>query len=138
MSERGLRRWSQATGSGRRTRLSNPSPSSHRKSPQAKRSPIKPRSKPIKILKRCSSEPLLRSPVSDFGGEVVQHVGRELRSEPEGVLFRPENCVDVFASSPTLMMPFSPNNHEVRSKFDFFVCKISILDGVDYLVYRTN
>ncbi|XP_050377652.1 uncharacterized protein At4g22758 [Argentina anserina] len=127
MSERSLRRRSQATSGGRRTRLSSPSPSPHRKTPQTKRSPVKRRSKPIKILKRCSSEPLLRSPVSDFGEEVVApHVGRELRSEPEGVLFRPQTCVDVFASSPTLMMPFSPNNHEAYKKDAKVVLNVSV------------
>ncbi|XP_004298701.1 PREDICTED: uncharacterized protein At4g22758 [Fragaria vesca subsp. vesca] len=127
MSERVLRRRSQATGGSgsRRTRLSNPSPSPHRKTPQTKRSP-KPRSKPVKILKRCSSEPLLRSPVSDFGDEVVPHVGRELRSEPDGVLFRPQTCVDVFASSPTLMIPFSPNNHEAYKKDAKVVLNVSV------------
>ncbi|KAM5572725.1 uncharacterized protein ABKV19_012666 [Rosa sericea] len=125
MSERGLRRRSQVTGGGRRTRLSNASPSSHRKTPPARRLP-KQRTKPIKILTRCSSEPLLRSPVADFGEEVVPHVGWELRSEPEGVLFRPQTCVDVFASSPTLMTPFSLNNHEAYKKDAKVVLNVSV------------
>lgn len=131
MSERGLRRRSHVTG-GRRSRPPNPSASPRRKTPPslARRSP-KPRSKPIKILKRCSSEPLLRSPVGDFS-EDVPHVFREPWSESEGVLFRPQTCTDIFASSPSLMISFSPNNHQVRTikvPFSFFV-KFVILGWV--------
>lgn len=117
MSERGHRRRSQATR-GRKVRPPNPSPSPHRRSSQTRGSPKQHHhhhhSKPIKILKRCSSEPILfcSSSGSDFGEEGFRV--RDLRSEPEGVLFRPQTCTDIFASSPSLMMPFSPKKHEVR------------------------
>ncbi|KAK9927441.1 hypothetical protein M0R45_024624 [Rubus argutus] len=125
MSERGLRRRSHVTG-GRRSRPPNPSQSPRRKTPPslARRSP-KPRSKPIKILKRCSSEPLLRSHVGDFS-EDVPHVFREPRSESEGVLFRPQTCTDIFASSPSLIMPFSPNNHQAYKKDAKVVLNVSV------------
>ncbi|ONI06785.1 hypothetical protein PRUPE_5G080700 [Prunus persica] len=129
MSERGHRRRSQATR-GRKVRPPNPSPSPHRRSSQTRGSPKQHHhhhhSKPIKILKRCSSEPILfcSSSGSDFGEEGFRV--RDLRSEPEGVLFRPQTCTDIFASSPSLMMPFSPKKHEGYMKDAKVVLNVSV------------
>ncbi|BFG31518.1 uncharacterized protein Pyn_18813 [Prunus yedoensis var. nudiflora] len=127
MSERGHRRPSQATIC-RKVRPPNPSP--HRRSFQHRGSPKQHHhhhhSKPIKILKRCSSEPILfcSSAGSDFGEEGFRV--RDLRSEPEGVLFRPQTCTDIFASSPSLMTPFSPQKHEGYMKDAKVVLNVSV------------
>lgn len=135
MSERGHRRRSQVTR-GRKVRTPNPSPSPHRRSSQPRRSPRQHHhhhhhhhhhSKPIKILKRCSSEPILFCSLSgsDFGEEGFRV--RDLRSEPEeGILFRPQTCTDIFASSPSLMMPFSPKKHEGYMKDAKVVLNVSV------------
>ncbi|XP_062074132.1 uncharacterized protein At4g22758 [Humulus lupulus] len=110
MSERGLRRRAQATGS-RRSRPPHPSPSPCRRTPPPRRS-LKPQSKPIKILKRCSSEPLLWSGSSSSSSDVSEDDRRRFLGS-ESVLFRPHTCTDISASSPSLLGFSSPRSHEL-------------------------
>ncbi|KAF4366582.1 hypothetical protein F8388_004246 [Cannabis sativa] len=113
MSERGLRRRAQPTGS-RRSRPPNPSPSPSRRTPPPRRSLIKPHSKPIKILKRCSSEPLLwiGSSSSSNSSDGNEDDRRRIFGS-EHVLLRPYTCTEIFASSPSLLgFSSSPGNHE--------------------------
>uniref|UniRef100_A0A803PJY9 DUF7054 domain-containing protein n=1 Tax=Cannabis sativa TaxID=3483 RepID=A0A803PJY9_CANSA len=113
MSERGLRRRAQPTGS-RRSRPPNPSPSPSRRTPPPRRSLIKPHSKPIKILKRCSSEPLLwiGSSSSSNSSDGNEDDRRRIFGS-EHVLLRPYTCTEIFASSPSLLgFSSSPRNHE--------------------------
>lgn len=106
MSDRGLRRRAPATGR-RRSKPPHPSPSPRRKTPPAPRRSMK-HSKPIKILKRCSSEPALWT----GGGSDAGDDDRRRFLGSENVLFRPHTCTDVFASSPPLLS-FSPRrSHE--------------------------
>ncbi|KAB2622542.1 hypothetical protein D8674_024724 [Pyrus ussuriensis x Pyrus communis] len=135
MSERGLRRRSQVSG-GQKTRPPNLSPSTHRRTHQSRRSPKQHHehhSKPIEILKRCSSVPVLVGSIgSDFYEEEEKEALRvpAMRSEPEGVLFRPHTCTDIFASSPSLMMvqplPFSPQKNEGYKKDAKVVLNVSV------------
>jgi hypothetical protein len=115
MPERSLRRRAPATD-GRRSRPPNPSPSPRKRSPPPRRS-AKQASKPIKILKRTFSEPMLLG--SSVGSSYsISDDDRSLRSEGGGgVFFRPQTCVDVFASSPSLLgfSPLTPSP-EVRVK----------------------
>ena len=116
MPERSIRRRYSATR-GRKSRPPNPSPSPRRRTPPPRRSARQQApSKPIGILKRCFSDPMLWSSasVSSYSDD-----DRSLRSE-DGVLFRPQTCYDVFGSSSSLP-GFSPRSHEVikqRLKFD--------------------
>ena len=116
MPERSIRRRYSATR-GRKSRPPNPSPSPRRRTPPPRRSARQQApSKPIGILKRCFSDPMLwsRASVSSYSDD-----DRSLRSE-DGVLFRPQTCYDVFGSSSSLP-GFSPRSHEVikqRLKFD--------------------
>lgn len=96
MSERGLRRRAPATGS-RRIKPPHPSPSPRRRTPPSPCRSLK-HSKPIKILKRCLSEPALWT-----AGDDDRH--RFLGSE--NFLFLPHTYTDGFASSPSLLA-FSP------------------------------
>lgn len=116
MPESHVRRRVPAKG-GRKTRPPHPSPSPSARTPPPRRS-VKP-SKPIKILKRCSSEPMMA-----WGSGTEHSIDQQkqrssfLFYESDGgrsVLFRPHTCTDVFLSSPSLIMPpnFSP-----RSSFD--------------------
>ncbi|KAJ4712877.1 PPR containing protein [Melia azedarach] len=99
-----LRRRVAANG-GRRSRPSHPSPSPRRRGSSKQ-------SKPIKILKRCSSDPNLWNGFSvgdgdycdgDGDGDGDGHKPKSFGYETEGVLFRPKTCTDVFASSPSLI-----------------------------------
>lgn len=114
MPERSLRRRLPASGS-RKSRPPHPSPSPSRKTPPPRRSVKHPR--PIKILKRSLSEPMLWS-CSESGGiseaEVQRQRGLWSTGESSGVLPRPHTFTDGFASSPSLMN-FSPRSFEVRS-----------------------
>lgn len=114
MPERSLRRRLPASGS-RKSRPPHPSPSPSRKTPPPRRSVKHPR--PIKILKRSLSEPMLWS-CSESGGiseaEVQRQRGLWSTGESSGVLPRPHTFTDGFASSPSLMT-FSPRSFEVRS-----------------------
>lgn len=116
MPERNVRRKVPAT-IGRKIGLPHPSPP-----PSRPRRSAKP-SKPIRILKRCSSEPILwrgsrGRRVSEGDQDQQQQQQRSLWSEGEcgsdqgGVLYRPQTCTDVFASSPSLLT-FSPQSFEV-------------------------
>ncbi|KAM1800821.1 hypothetical protein ACFX11_032500 [Malus domestica] len=141
MSERGLRRRSQVSG-GQKTRPPNLSPSTQRRTHQSRRSPKQHHphhqhhqhhSKPIEILKRCSSVPVL---VGSIGSDFYEEEEKEglrvpaMLSEPEGVLFRPHTCTDIFASSPSLMMvqplPFSPHKNEGYKKDAKVVLNVSV------------
>ncbi|PON92892.1 PPR containing protein [Trema orientale] len=114
MSERGLRRRAPATG-GRRSRPPHPSPSPSpcRRTPPPRRS-LKHHSKPIKILKRSSSEPVLwtGSSSSSASSDVSEDDRRRFLGS-ENVLFRPHTCTEIFASSPSLLA-FSPKSHEMQ------------------------
>ncbi|XP_061357883.1 uncharacterized protein At4g22758 [Gastrolobium bilobum] len=95
MSQRSPRRRSPLITS-RRSKPPHPSPSPRRRSNK---------SKPVKILKRCSSAPLL-SRRDDFDGHFWGN---------GGTLFRPQTFSDAFVSSPSLFAS-SPQNHsnEIR------------------------
>ncbi|KAB1217106.1 hypothetical protein CJ030_MR4G021215 [Morella rubra] len=122
MSERSLKRRAPFSG-GRTRKPTNPSPSRRRRSPPPRRS-AKPVSKPIKILKRCYSEPMLS--VASFGGNSsTSDDDRSLRSESGGVLFRPPTCTDVFASSPSLL-GISPQNYEGYKKDSKVVVNVTV------------
>ncbi|KAJ9147787.1 hypothetical protein P3X46_029908 [Hevea brasiliensis] len=124
MSERSFRRRFSASGS-RKSRPPHPSPSPSTRTPPPRRS-VK-QSKPIKILKRCSSEPMLWK-ISEGGGisesEVQQQ--RSLWSADEsGVFPRPHTYTDVFASSPSLMT-FSPRSFEGYKKDAKVVVNVTV------------
>ncbi|KAF2313168.1 hypothetical protein GH714_009574 [Hevea brasiliensis] len=124
MSERSFRRRFSASGS-RKSRPPHPSPSPSTRTPPPRRS-VK-ESKPIKILKRCFSEPMLWK-ISEGGGisesEVQQQ--RSLWSADEsGVFPRPHTCMDVFASSPSLMT-FSPRSFEGYKKDAKVVVNVTV------------
>ncbi|XP_059443463.1 uncharacterized protein At4g22758 [Corylus avellana] len=124
MPERSLRRRAPATGS-RRSRPPNPSPSPRRRSPPPRRS-AKQASKPIKILKRSSSEPMFLG--SSVGvSNSISDDDLSLRSEGGGVgvLFRPQTCTDVFASSPSLL-GFSPSSQEGYKKDAKVVVNVTV------------
>ncbi|XP_040990382.1 uncharacterized protein At4g22758-like [Juglans microcarpa x Juglans regia] len=114
MPERYLRRRAQATG-GRKSKPPNPSSSPRRRSPPPRRS-AKLASKPIKILKRCSSEPVLCSTSDD---------DRSLRSEGVSVLDRPHTFTDMCASSPSLFGP-SPQKYEGYKKDAKVVVNVTV------------
>ncbi|GLT40388.1 hypothetical protein SLA2020_145290 [Shorea laevis] len=78
---------------GRRSRPPHPSQSPRQRTPPPHRRSTK-QPKPLKILKRSSSEPCLWSGVS------VEDRHRSLESA--GILFRPHTFTDVFASSHSL------------------------------------
>lgn len=105
MPERGLRRRTPGTGGRRNIRPPHPSPSPRRRTPPPRRS--SKHSKPVKILKRCSSEPSLLI-CSDCAED-----DRRLCFKSDGVLFRPHTYSDVFASSP-LLLSLSPQTHEIK------------------------
>ncbi|KAH8513561.1 hypothetical protein H0E87_006722 [Populus deltoides] len=116
MPESHVRRKVPAKG-GRKTRPPNPSPSPSTRTPPPRRS-VKP-SKPIKILKRCSSEPMM-----GWGSGTEDSIDQQKQRRSflfyesdggRGVLFRPHTCTDVFLSSPSLIMP---TNFSPRSSFD--------------------
>ncbi|GKU95447.1 hypothetical protein SLEP1_g8808 [Rubroshorea leprosula] len=90
MPDRTLRR---RLHGGRRLRPPHPSQSPRQRTPPPHRRSTK-QSKPLKILKRSSSEPYLWSGVS------VEDRHRSLESS--GILFRPHTFTDVFASSHSL------------------------------------
>jgi hypothetical protein len=116
MPESHVRRKVPAKG-GRKTRPPHPSPSPSTRTPPPRRS-VKP-SKPIKILKRCSSEPMM-----GWGSGTEDSIDQQKQRRSflfyesdggRGVLFRPHTCTDVFLSSPSLIMP---TNFSPRSSFD--------------------
>ncbi|XP_011033876.1 PREDICTED: uncharacterized protein At4g22758 isoform X3 [Populus euphratica] len=110
-------RWRVPAKAGRKTRPPHPSPSPSARTPPPRRS-VKP-SKPIKILKRCSSEPMMA-----WGSGTEDSIDQQKQRSSflfdesdgsRGVLFRPHTCTDVFSSSPSLIMP---TNFSPRSSFD--------------------
>ncbi|KAJ0104693.1 uncharacterized protein At4g22758-like [Pistacia vera] len=102
MPDSNLRRRVPVKG-GRRSRPPHPSPSPRRRGPSKQ-------STPIKILKRCFSEPSLWSSFSDGDGDVADQIPMSFGHEGEGILCRPQTCTDVFASSPSLIA-FSPQSN---------------------------
>ncbi|KAG6634225.1 uncharacterized protein At4g22758-like isoform X1 [Carya illinoinensis] len=109
MPERYLRRRAQATG-GRKSKPPKPSPSPRRRSPPPRRS-AKLASKSVKILKRCSSEPVLWSSPVGISSSTSDD-DRSLRSEGGAVLDRPHTFTDMCASSPSLF-GLSPQGYEI-------------------------
>lgn len=116
MPEINLRRRAQPTG-GRKNKPPNPSSSPRRRSPPPRRS-AKLASKPIKFLRRCSSEPVLWSSTTSISSSISDDDG-SLRSEVGAVLDRPHTFTDICASSPSLF-GLSPQRYEVRVKVDTF------------------
>ena len=108
MSERSFRR--RIPSIRRRTRPPHPPPSPHRRTLTHRR--LKKPSKPVAVLHRCSSEPILWT-VSFF---VDGDHNRNLESD--GVLFRPQTCTDVLATSSfcSSFLSLSPQNQEVESQ----------------------
>lgn len=107
MSERSFRR--RIPSIRRRTRPPHPPPSPHRRTLTHRR--LKKPSKPVAVLHRCSSEPILWT-VSFF---VDGDDNRNLESD--GVLFRPQTCTDVLATSSfcSSFLSLSPQNQEIWS-----------------------
>ncbi|KAK6935259.1 hypothetical protein RJ641_035414 [Dillenia turbinata] len=114
MSERSLRRRTPVSGrkTGTRHHPSSPSPSPtlHRRGtpppPTSHHRRSSKLSRPIKIFKKCSSEPaLLNLGIAAVRGGSGDDDNRSLESEVQ-VLYRPQTCMDVFStsSSPTLFM----------------------------------
>ncbi|KAI4315314.1 hypothetical protein L6164_028138 [Bauhinia variegata] len=108
MSQRSLRRQVPANGS----RKSKASP--------RWRSPLRSskKSKPRKILKRCSSAPALFWNSFDFEGDDDQ------TWSTQGTLFRPQTFSDAFASSPALS--FSPQSYEGYKKEAKVVINVTV------------
>ena len=94
------RRRSPVIGS-RKSKPPHPSPSPRRRTNN--------KSRPLKILNRCSSAPLL---LSRGGDDVVEYAIRS-----EGRLFRPQTFSEAFASSPSLFAssPHAYTNNKVRA-----------------------
>ncbi|KAL5552233.1 hypothetical protein UlMin_002409 [Ulmus minor] len=111
MSERGLRRRAPSSG-GRKSRPPHPSPSPRRSVKQ---------SKPIRILKRSSSEPNLWSAIVSDSSED----DRRRFFGSENVLLRPHTCTEIFASSPSLLS-FSPKSHESYKKDAKVVVNVTV------------
>ncbi|KAJ6962597.1 hypothetical protein NC652_001301 [Populus alba x Populus x berolinensis] len=104
MPKRDVRRRVPANG-GRKIRPPHPSPSP---SPSPSRPTPSPwrsvkHSKPVKFLKRWSSEPMMKQRSSILLYESDGGRG--------GVLFRPHTCTDVLASSPSLIVPTNLSPH---------------------------
>ncbi|OMO97407.1 hypothetical protein CCACVL1_04572 [Corchorus capsularis] len=105
MSENSLRR---RLTKGRRPRLPFPSPTPRLNRRSAKRSS---NIKHDRILKRCASEPCLWTTSVAAGEDHQQRSASFLGSEGEAaVLFRPQTCIDGFASSPSLLGFGSPSS----------------------------
>ncbi|KAG6685237.1 hypothetical protein I3843_12G102800 [Carya illinoinensis] len=122
MPERYLRRRAQATGR-RKSKPPKPSPSPRRRSPPPRRS-AKLASKSVKILKRCSSEPVLwSSPVGISSSSSDDD--RSLRSEGGAVLDRPHTFTDMCASSPSLF-GLSPQGYEGYKKDAKVVVNVTV------------
>ncbi|XVE57757.1 hypothetical protein DITRI_Ditri04bG0115400 [Diplodiscus trichospermus] len=100
----------------RRPRLPDQSPTPRLRTPRSHRRSAKRASKHGKILKRCASEPCLWSSVDR---EDKQIRSTFLGSEEEGTpLFRPQTCIDVFASAPSLLGFVSPSSSP-KQAFEF-------------------
>ncbi|WCJ26055.1 hypothetical protein M5689_007902 [Euphorbia peplus] len=110
MPERILRRRTPASTSSRKIRPPHPSPSPSRKCSPNRR-PVK-HSKPIKILKRCLSEPLMRKNGGDEIEDHQQQQGSLCSEVEEEFLPRYHTFTDVFASSPSLISFSSPQIFE--------------------------
>lgn len=92
---------------GRRSRQDPPnpasSPSPSRRSTPPRRSSSK-RPRPVKVLKRCSSEPLLSDDCGAGGSPAAGDPNQSVVGLDPGVHFWPQTCTDIFASSPSLMV----------------------------------
>ncbi|XP_028785361.1 uncharacterized protein At4g22758 [Neltuma alba] len=117
MPQRTLRRRAPATSSRRSKPPHHPSPSSHRRTSP----PSSNRSKPLKILKRCSSAPSL---LSDYSSADEDH-DLDCDVKHEGTLFRPHTFSVAFASSPSLLAS-SPQNHEGSRKEAKVVVSVTV------------
>ncbi|RVX15508.1 Uncharacterized protein CK203_008967 [Vitis vinifera] len=118
MSERSFRR--RIPSIRRRTRPPHPPPSPHRRTLTHRR--LKKPSKPVAVLHRCSSEPILWT-VSFF---VDGDDNRNLESD--GVLFRPQTCTDVLATSSfcSSFLSLSPQNQEGYKKDAKVVVNVTV------------
>ncbi|KAJ4951427.1 hypothetical protein NE237_028259 [Protea cynaroides] len=117
MSDRSFRQRSPATH--RKSRLPKPTPSPRRRTPTPRRS--KP-TKPIKILHRCHSEPILYTVKLFLGDDYEAHI-----QKTGAVLYRPQTCMDIFATpfgSPTLSP--SPRISDVYGKDAKVVVKVTV------------
>ncbi|KAJ7952435.1 PPR containing protein [Quillaja saponaria] len=114
MSEKNLRRRVPIIGYWK-TKQSRPSPSpDHRRTPPNSRR-LSNKSKPIKILKRCSSDPMLWVRGEDDCQDL----------ESDGSVFRPHTCADAFLSSPSLFA-FSPQTYQGYSKEAKVVVNVTV------------
>ncbi|XP_022772881.1 uncharacterized protein At4g22758-like isoform X2 [Durio zibethinus] len=112
MSEKSLRR---RLPRCRRPRLAYPPTTARLGTPPPHRRSAKRSSKHGRILKRCASEPCLWSSV----GHEDQQRSTFLWSEGEGApLFRPQTCIDVYASSSSLMGFGSPHSSSPKQDFE--------------------
>ncbi|XP_050226432.1 uncharacterized protein At4g22758 [Mercurialis annua] len=106
MPERSSLRRRVTTSGRRKSRPPHPSPSPSRRTttppPLHHKRFAKNRSKPIKILKRCSSEPMLwqSSETEDLKSKSFLWCQSDGGGAGGGLLPRPHTCIDVFASSP--------------------------------------
>ena len=107
MSERGFRR--RIPSIGRRTKPPQPASSPHRRTLTHRR--LKKPSKPVRVLQRCTSEPILWTVSLSLDGDNNQNL------ESDGVLFRPLTCTDVLATSSfcSSFLSLPPQNQEVKS-----------------------
>ncbi|XXG75980.1 hypothetical protein AAC387_Pa08g0432 [Persea americana] len=101
MSERNSRR--RTPTHGRKLRPPHPTSSPHRPTPPPNRRQ-RP-SKPIKILRRYSSEPILWTV-----GSLEEHNPRQ-QTQNQFFLFRPQTCTDVFTSPLRSLSPSSYSFH---------------------------
>ncbi|XP_010276484.1 PREDICTED: uncharacterized protein At4g22758-like [Nelumbo nucifera] len=85
---------------GRKIRPPQPRASSHRRTPTPRRS--KP-SKPIKILQRCSSEPILWTAAPGL----ILNDEEDRWPNTNILLYRPHTCVDIFKTTSPLSSPAS-------------------------------
>ncbi|KDP25586.1 hypothetical protein JCGZ_20742 [Jatropha curcas] len=124
MPERNPRRRVLPSGS-RKIRPPHPSPSPTKRTPTPRLS-FK-QSKPIRILNRCSSEPVLWKNSGDVVGGSEYQQQESFYSDADGGsdLPRPHICIDVFDSSPSLMA-FSPKRSEGYKKDAKVVVNITV------------
>ncbi|XP_054810267.1 uncharacterized protein At4g22758 [Prosopis cineraria] len=121
MPQRTIRHRAPAT-SGRRSKPPHhPFHSPNRRTPPRSSN----KSKPLKILKRCSSAPLLLSDSSSIAADGDHDLDYDFRHE--SMLLRPQTFSAAFESSPSLL-PSSPQNHEGFRKEAKVVVSVTV-DG---------
>ncbi|KAL2543946.1 Uncharacterized protein Fot_13179 [Forsythia ovata] len=111
MSDKNLRRIPVSRRANSGNRVLKPSPSQSPATRRRIRAAIGGRlwrsPKDVKILQRCKSEPALPEVRGDPGGE-SSRTEKLAVEEGEGVLYRPQTCMDIF-SPPEILVPRSPH-----------------------------